>query len=638
MKKRIATYFMVFLLTTVILTVVAAAADFDTTKYDVQVNVKSDNSAYITENISIDIHSPIHGIYRYIPLIQTIDYKDKNGEPLKKVRNSIKIQDISVSKHPFETYQKGGNRVIKIGKEDAYVRDKQSYNISYLARMYDDKIKDYDSFFYNVLPHSWETPIENAEITIVMPKKFDRADAEVVAGKRGGREDTDKIRWKVEGNTVSIVTKETLPQGSGITVGIKLPEGYFEGELTHKWSYILLYAIAGLGALLVMALWYRFGRDPQHVQTVEFHPPEGMTSAEVGYVMDGTVDKKDVVSLFFHFANQGYLSIEEREKNDFILHKKLSVLPSHAKTYENTLFNGIFAGRESVALSQLGEEFYDPYLATVTGVKSEFNERRGQRVFAKKANISRVGSFLLMIIAIIGGGLLVGRIYASVIPSLIVAVIIAVLMGASLVMGMSTEDRKYVIKGKLRIGGIFISLILLLVAAALAFFFLWKYAETLIGAAIFVIMFACGYFSVRFMRARTKRGAEMLGKLLGFKEFIKQAELDKLEMLIDENPDYFYDVLPYAYVMGLSKKWAKKFENLPVSKPDWYQGAGWESGQVFNTWMFVAAMNSFNTNAAGSIHIPSSSGDGGSSFGSFGGGGGGFSSGGGFGGGGGGSW
>ena len=100
MKKRIGTYFMVFLLTTVILTAAAGAASYDTTKYDVQVNVKSDNSAYITENISIDIHSPIRGIYRYLPLIQTVDYKDKNGEPLKKVRNSIKIQDVSVSKHP----------------------------------------------------------------------------------------------------------------------------------------------------------------------------------------------------------------------------------------------------------------------------------------------------------------------------------------------------------------------------------------------------------------------------------------------------------------------------------------------------------------------------------------------------------
>lgn len=637
MKKRISTYIVVFILMTVFLTLGVSAASYDTTKYDVQVNVKSDNSAYITEKISIDINDPIHGIYRYIPLMQTIDYRDKNDEPLKKVRNRIKIEDISVSKHPFEVSNEGGNRLIKIGSADTYVRDEQNYNISYLARMYDDKISEYDSFFYNVLPNDWETPIEESQITIIMPKKFDAADVEVVAGQKGGREDTDKLNWKVEGNTVSITTKDTLPKGSGIAVGIKLPEGYFTNELNHKWSYILLYAIGAVAALLVMALWYRFGRDPHHVQTVEFHPPEGMTSAEVGYVLDGVVDKEDVVSLLFHFAQKGYMTIEEIEKNDFILHKNVTLLPPDAKTYENTLFNGLFATGDSVKLSELGDEFYNHYLATVTAVESEFTEKRGQRIFARKANVSRIAAFAFVVAALLVGGLIVGRIYGNFIVSIIGAAVIAVLMILSMGTAMSTEDRKYVIKGRVRVGGHFFSILLLLIAAVLTFFVLWKYAETIVGAVIFTLMLCCGYFSVRFMRARTKRGAEILGKLLGLKEFIRLAELDRLQLLVEENPSYFYDVLPYAYVMGLSKKWAKKFENITMKTPDWYHGTTrWDVDGVFNTWLFVNAMNSFNASVSDNIHVPHSSGDGVGSFG--GGGGGGFSSGGGFGGGGGGSW
>ncbi len=67
MKKRISTYLVVFMLMTVFLTLGVSAASYDTTKYDVQVNVKSDNSAYITEKISIEINDPIHGIIVTFP-------------------------------------------------------------------------------------------------------------------------------------------------------------------------------------------------------------------------------------------------------------------------------------------------------------------------------------------------------------------------------------------------------------------------------------------------------------------------------------------------------------------------------------------------------------------------------------------
>lgn len=606
MKKRISTYILVFLLATVILTVGVSAADYKTTDYSVQINVKSDNSAYITEEILVDIDNPIRGIVRYIPLMQVIDYKDKNGEPLQKVRNRIEIEDISVSKHPFETYNKRGNRVIEIGNPDSHVSGEQIYNISYLARMYDDKIKEYDNFYYNVLPHNWETPIKKAEIVITMPKKVDGADVEVSAGKRGDGKDTDKISWKVEGNTVSITTKEELPKGTGIAIGIKLPEGYFTGELTHKWSYVMLYGIGVLGVLSVMALWFRYGRDPHHVQTVEFHPPAGMNSAEVGYVFNGVVDKEDVVSLFYHFAHKGYMNIEERGKGDFVLHRNVQVLPPDAKDYENTLFNGIFAKGEKASLSDLGEDFYGSYLTAVNEVESEFTEKRGHRVFAKKANLPRIGAFLLVVLATVGGGLLVGNIYGNPTVPLVITGIVAVITAVSMVFAVFVEDKKIAIKGKLKIGGTFFSVILLLVAVAVTFLFFWKYAETFIGAVLFTVMLLCGYFSVRFMRGRTKRGGELLRELLGFREFIKVAESDNLQMLVEENPSYFFDVFPYAEVMGLSRKWAKKFENLPVRRPDWYRDADEEveeTARIFDVWMFTSAMSKFNSNVSDNIDV-----------------------------------
>ncbi|MBQ5810666.1 MAG: DUF2207 domain-containing protein, partial [Clostridia bacterium] len=129
---------------------------------------------------------------------------------------------------------------------------------------------------------------------------------------------------------------------------------------------------------------------------------------------------------------------------------------------------------------------------------------------------------------------------------------------------------------------------------------------------------------------RTKENTRLLGEILGFKQFIEMAELDRLKALVDQDPQYFYNVIPFAYVLGLSDKWAKKFESIAIEPPTWYYGYDYP----FSSWMFWHSFNSsMDRCRANMVSVPQQSKG---SVGSFGGGGG--FSGGGFGGGGGGSW
>lgn len=130
------------------------------------------------------------------------------------------------------------------------------------------------------------------------------------------------------------------------------------------------------------------------------------------------------------------------------------------------------------------------------------------------------------------------------------------------------------------------------------------------------------------MPKRTKYGNEMLGKIKGFKKFLETAEKQKLEAMVMENPTYFYDILPFTYVLGVSDKWIEKFETISLQAPNWYDGYS-----SFNAASFGSFINSTMTSASSAMSSSpssSSSGGGGSS--------GGGSSGGGSGGGGGGSW
>ena len=131
---------------------------------------------------------------------------------------------------------------------------------------------------------------------------------------------------------------------------------------------------------------------------------------------------------------------------------------------------------------------------------------------------------------------------------------------------------------------------------------------------------------LKFLPKRNPYGNEMLGKIKGFKNFLETAEKDRLEAMVMQNPSYFYDILPYTYVLGISDKWIKKFESISLQAPNWYN-----SSSTFNINTFSSFMNTTMSTATKSmLSSPSSSSSGGSS--------GGGSSGGGSGGGGGGSW
>ena len=141
------------------------------------------------------------------------------------------------------------------------------------------------------------------------------------------------------------------------------------------------------------------------------------------------------------------------------------------------------------------------------------------------------------------------------------------------------------------------------------------------------------------MPQKTLKGVQTAEHILGFKEFVKTAEKDRLNTLQqlrasdDESGiQTFEKLLPYAIVLGVGEKWAKVFQNIYKEAgrtPIWYTGY---SGD-FNALRLNDRLNSINSMAASTLTSrPSSSASGGSGFG-----GGGFS-GGGFGGGGGGSW
>lgn len=89
--------------------------------------------------------------------------------------------------------------------------------------------------------------------------------------------------------------------------------------------------------------------------------------------------------------------------------------------------------------------------------------------------------------------------------------------------------------------------------------------------SIFVIML----FSI-IMDRKTSYGEKIYARIKGFKEYLETAEKGTLNMSVEKNPEYFYEILPYTYALGISEVWIKKFEkqnlpNIDISSLDKYE-------------------------------------------------------------------
>lgn len=594
---------------------------YKTDSFITDIKANLDDTFDVTETIDVDFTSPKHGIYRYIPV--------SLGE--YNIKNIIVLGDRSEKNTDYRLK----NKIIKIriGDEDTLLTGKKQYIIKYKIVGVKASKNSPDFLKINLMPTNWNTPIGYAKATITMPKDVDWSGADIYYGGFGSKQrvsDNKNFTVKYDYRKLSIETKD-LSANEGITVRKQLGKGYWVGAQNYERKKVFAAAIFVLLAVVTVILWFLFGRDPNYVTTVEFYPPEGMTPAEMGYLIDGSVDDKDIISMVVYYANKGYMAIEDRGKKGFKF-IKLKDIDEKEKRFAKIFFNSIFNESNEVTDKTMPKNLSDKYFVVKDMLEGRFIGEK--RIFSKRSTMCKWLCMLLMTPLPFLLSILVSAIANN---SLIVilggaasVVVIAWLFFAT---KLSNSRNSLSTKEK----GIYsiISIVLLVVYMSIIILMTLVFAKgILFTATISIAYFLTSVFVIK-MNARTKESAKRLGKILGFKQFIEKAKLSRLKALVMENPSYFYDILPYAYVLGLSDKWIKKFDNIDITPASWYTS---EVGEydMFNMIIFMNMMDTIDRSIGDIIDEQIIGSD--SNFGSSGGFGGGGFSGGGFGGGGGGAW
>ncbi len=608
-----------------------AGANFTVDSMDVSINVNDNNSYDVTERIVQNYSVPSHGMYRTIstkPVIVTGDAKQAVLQNFE-----IFISNVNVD-NEFDTNSENGIYSIRIGDPDKYVEGIHADTISYNYYVGEDKNFQYDQFYYNITGNDWETPISNVSFSIEMPHEFDASKLGFSVGSAGvSGYDPALLKYNVAGTRITGTYSGTLYPGEGITLRLELPEGYYTGVVTAadmaNMALVIILAVFAVG--IILFLIFRNRKKP--VVTVEFYPPEGMTSADVGYIIDGDVEIRDVVSLLIYWAQKGYMEIHENEKKGDISFKHISALPDSANSYEKVMFNRLFEGGEEVTLKSLEKNFYSSIQVAQSRIKEKFTSDENT-VFVKSSLTLKNVACAIAALPVAIMGTFVAQVYMREIFMNVVAFALIFVIAFALASSFCRIADRWQSEKKTSKAG---SIVVWIILTAVFYLIIMLICSDVFENTFFIppLLSLLLTFITPAFRRRTDKGLEWYGRILGLKNFIEKVELEKLKMLVNENPEYFYSVLPYAYVLGLSDKWAKQFESIAVEPPNWYYGSGWST---FSTIYFTSAIMSSMSRAQTSMLMSSSDSKGG--FGSSGGGGfsGGGFSGGGFGGGGGGSW
>lgn len=546
--------------------------EIDVEQYDVHMRVRADRKIEVSERIQVQfLDNDLTMFYRSLPTdgarYENIEARCEGNEEFY-----FYVAD-NEEGGPFIDINCVGNA--DLGRV-------WTYEITYLMEQGVNTVED--GMIIDVVGFGWMVPLNNVSVTVEFPEKPTSTQIYTdVFGDVWGNKVTET--WLDE--TTLSLTADHLELGysdrygetvaGGITLQFTLPEGVLADYHATRiftqdmWKIALGVAIAVVLSLLVAVLT---GSKRELVTVVNLSPPKGMDPMKMGKWIDGTVNHEDITSMIYYFADKGYLSIDFTDQDDPELITTCDGLPEGVSAYERTLFDGLFNGavwgensRRAVKVSELSGKFYESSQIATKQIPDT------PPVYEMKSTLRYLcGPILGLLLGVILPFIVSFRIGGGYRYLLGVAFLAPLAINAFL--GYVIENYRYKWKPKKRrlLYGLEVLIALLFSAlfiGAMAEHVLTGYEKALLSIGVFVAAFATSR-----KLSRTEEYLKDLEDILGFKEFIVTTEEDKIKVMLEENPELYYHVLPYAQVLGVTDEWEGKFKNILMEPPSWYYSSG----------------------------------------------------------------
>ncbi|MFL5538634.1 MAG: DUF2207 domain-containing protein, partial [Longimicrobiaceae bacterium] len=494
------------------------ARDITIRDYRSDVVVNRDGTTDVTETLRVYFEGSWNGIFRDLSL----QHETGQGR-----RERLRVEVLGVTDGEgrglaFDR-EKPESGVLRLrisvpGASDAERTVVVRYRVMNAVRFFyaNDVGGTHDELYWNVTGNAWGFPIEHTLARFTVPDGALPTQQHAYTGydRSTGSDATVEVR----GQTVTAEVTRTLAPGEGLTLAVAWPAGVLarpsEADLRRKrlfsfWPLLF----PPLVLVLMFRHWWRHGRDPrEQAIVVRYEPPEGMSPAEVGTLVDNAADLRDVTSTLVDLAVRGSIGIEElQEKHlfglvsstDWAFHRlseSTEGLAPHERRFMDALFSGASWGPSWQAVREASRRAAAAAAAGGEVPAPDFAEAPSQQPTVRLSSLKN-------------------EFYKS-LPEIRKAIFERLL------------ERGYYLKRPDQVKGLWIALgVVLAIATGIAGGALtdsgigWIDGTALLAGGI-VSGFIVVLFGL-FMAARTEAGARAREAALGFREFLDKVESDR---------------------------------------------------------------------------------------------------------------
>lgn len=557
----------------------------------VEINVDENKILHVKESLQVGFVKSLSQISRSIPST-VYSYKNRGGKAVKGGKFLAEVKNVTAkvdgATAQVNVEKNSANYKLTVTNPDggfAIWNSNETNRFYNLELEYDYDLSDdgagKNAFAFTAIDYEpyWfyrngdRNDIAKLTVTVNMPKPFDGALAKVYSENS---DISESAGLEVNGNSLTYtVTFKDIDEKQ---LRIALDGDYFDTRVTYYpfyWLFVGLVIIIMIISITLTVI-YR-GRKP--VAPVEVEPPV-INPLHYSAYWHGYPQRRDVTTIILFWARLGCIKITKDGKKDLIL-KKLKPLPENSNFAERQYFNELFRyGNVFCSKDTRGFKNRARKDRIRFAVDALVEESEKPTPFVPAVERTRMFVNILSVIAVTVMFayfimLNTDMISLCVIPLFIGIMLIPLVKLNPVFNGLNNLKQRDLARFLwITLGILAFVMVPIGLFAWFMFYSVYLPQYDYIHMTVISLIWALfGFFILpEFIKKRTDGAQKLYGRMLGFKRFIRLADLPRMELLLKDNPDYFYDVLPYCMVMGLSKKIDNQMQYLGVAVPDWADG------------------------------------------------------------------
>jgi hypothetical protein len=292
-------------------------------------------------------------------------------------------------------------------------------------------------------------------------------------------------------------------------------------------------------AVAALVYWCIFLRCYPLLKERRNSPPEGITAGEMGsrLTMAGT----DLTSMVFSWAQMGYILIQLDDRGRVWLHKRMD-MGNERNGFEVKTFQTLFGRRDIV--DGTGNRY-----AAVVRKLNKLNPAKKTMVNPKCGNML-IFRYLMCAVHLFCGMCLAMNFTGKVAFQVLLVIVLAALGAAS---GWLIQNGMYRLHLRYKVP-VVLSLVL---SVAWVLLGIWA-GQWVIGLCSVLCQLLAGLMAAYGGR-RSDLGRQNATQILGLRHYLKTVDRAELTRIQENDPEYFYNLLPYAMALGVEIPFARRF-------------------------------------------------------------------------------